>query len=260
MEILLNPESPVGVLMEVESGFTGVDEIYSTGEDLEPGTNDETDDELRLRIAGRWTEIADSATVQSYINFAKNSSEIVIDANAFKGTGPTDVTIIVSGSPGSRDLSASIGINAETDDNFAPNYTVDGTPGGTPCPVGNAIHDYIRARAPLTDIIDVRSVQEVPTSLEVDISIEDGFASATVKDNLETRLRAFFIVERTVEDVVTLKVGEALKWSELNRVITGTDGVDEYKFIAPAALVNQINITTDPDKVLSLGVITIGDL
>lgn len=116
------------VEFEIESGLSGVDEVESTGEDVTPGTNAETDAELRERLKTRWAILATGATRQAYIEFAKEASNQVYDANVTEnqpGGNPVDVEVAVSGPPGSRALI--IGKNASTN-NFDPDYTSDGLP------------------------------------------------------------------------------------------------------------------------------------
>lgn len=336
MEDLLGV-SGQAVTMTIETGLSGVDTVKSTGEDLKPGTDNETDIDFSVRIIGRWAELARGATKLSYINFAKNSSERVFDANVEDvRINPTDVTIVLSGPPGSRSLSLNIGVNAESSDNFNPDYTTDGfktkqagTHDGAPnaailtdttasfivsgveigdliknltdgsqatitavgattitgvlsggteddwdvsdayeidravgptnpsLKLGNDIHDFIREKAPLTDFIFLKSVTEVAQNLDVDISVLDGFDLATVQTSVTTRLRALFVVEKTVLDVTILKVGEDLLFSSLCKIVANTSGVKNFTFNTPAA---GVDISVDDDKVLGLGTITVGEI
>jgi len=245
------------ITMEIESGLSGVDTVKSTDEDLEPGTDTETDEQLRVRLKSRWAELATGSTKESYINFAKNSSAKVVGANVTdeRINGPTGVQVVVAGPPGSAVLA--VGINEETEDNFRPNYTSDGTSTGDPRALGNTVHDYIRERNPLTDILFVKSVVEQSQNIDVDLLIEDGFVVADVKAIVDTRISAFFTVQKTVTDVTPLEVGEDLLHSVLNAVIKNTDGVADVSFNTPAA---GVNVSVDADKILTQGTITIGDI
>ncbi len=259
MELLLG-KAEQEVEVEIESGFTGVDNVFSTGFDLIAGSDIETDDELRLRIKGRWQELARGATKNSYINFAKNSSPTVFDANVYGGTGETDVEIVVSGVAGSRDLTDQIGQKVFPTNNFDSLYTDNGTPSGIPRPLGIKIHQYIRDRAPLTDFIIIKSVTEQSQDLEVDIWLEDGFDfEVDIKPLLQKRLRALFLVEKTVKDVEIMNVGERLLLSKLNGIMDRTAGVKDYTWQTPDPATNDGNIEIDPDKVFSLGTITINE-
>ncbi len=242
--------------MEIESGLSGVDEITSTGQDSFAGTDAETDEELRERIIGRWAELARGATRLAYINFAKDADPRVADANAFKGTAATDVRIILSGEAGNRDLSALIGIKVFPLDNFDSLYTDDGLITGDERPFGIAIHEYIRDRAPLTDFIFLESVVEVPTDIDVDILVADGFDEDDTKDLLETRETALFILDTTIKDVDPLEVGEKLRFSEITRILNDTPGIEDFTVNDPS----QAGVTPDPNEALSLGTITVGDL
>lgn len=244
------------ITMEIEAGLSGVDEVLSTGDDLNPGTDDETDDQLRARIIARWSELALGATRLSYINFAKQADAKVVQANAFKGAGPTDVNIIISGTPGDRDLSDAIGIKVYPDDNFDSLYTSDGTPGGDERILGITVHQYIRDRAPLTDFIVLSSVTEVPTNITIQIAAADGYVYAELADLVETRLRALFLVEKSVTDVIPLNVGQALRFSEITRILNETPGMDDFIIDTPS----QAGISCNQDQALSLGVITISEL
>jgi len=248
------------VTMEIESGLTGVDGVESTGEDAEPGTNAETDAELRARLKERWAVLATGATRAAYIGFAKDSHASVYDANISgdqPGGHPTDVEVVVSGPPGNRALD--IGIKVYPADNFNSLYTDDGTPGGDQT-IGTDIHEYIRARAPLTDYVYLKTVTETSQNLTLEIKVLDGFEFATVQADLETRLQALFLIERDVEDVTPLKVGEDLLFSVLTRICTDTAGFKDFKFTVPDPGVNDGNIDVDLDEVLTKGTITITEM
>lgn len=254
IENLLDVET---VTFEIESGLSGVDDIVSNGSELIPGTDDETDEDLIERIIGRWSELAAGSTRQAYKNFAKNSSPQVYDANVTddqKGE-PTGVELAVSGPPGSRALP--IGINAEAADNFDPNYTSDGTALGDPRPLGNTVHDYVRTRAPLTDIIFLKTVDETAQNMEVNILVSDGFDEDEVKADVKSRLNALFLPISGVTDVKVLEVGEDLLDSRKNKVIGDTPGVADYTFITPAP---GVNVSVASDETLIDGVITVGDI
>jgi len=260
MELLLGRDGQE-VAMEIESGFTGVDSVTSTGDDLVAGTNDEEDPELRQRIYGQWNALARGATKSAYEQFAINSSPTIFDANAYKGTQDTDVKIVLSGVAGSRDVTSQIGIKVNTTDNFDSLYTDDGLIGGVPRPLGIAVHEYIRSRCPLTDIIFLSSVTEQAQNIDVDITVLDGFDFETeVKPNLLTRLRALFLPERTVKDVEIMKVGEDLLFSKLTKIINSTAGIADFAFNTPDAGVNDGNTTITDEKVFTLGTITIGKI
>ena len=260
MELLLGrPEEEVE--MEIETGFTGVDNVYSTGDDLVAGTDDETDVELRERIAGQWKALARGATKEAYEQFAINSSPTIFDANVFKGTGATDVKIVLSGVAGSRDIADQIGIKVDTSNNFDSLYTDDGTLTGIPRPLGITCHEYIRSRAPLTDIIFLESVTEQKQDIEVNVKVADGFDFETeVKPELQKRLRALFLVEKSVKDVQIVRVGEDLLFSKVTKIVNNTAGVADWVFVTPDPATNDGNIDIDDDKVFSLGAITIGEI
>jgi uncharacterized phage protein gp47/JayE len=242
--------------MEIEAGLSGVDEVTSTGEDSFSGTDAETDDELRERIIGQWSKLSQGATRLAYINFAKDADPRIEDANAFKGTQATDVRIVLSGPAGNRDLSALIGIKVDPNDNFDNRYTDDGTPGGDARPFGEDVHKYIRDRAPLTDFIILESVTEVPTDIDVDISVPDGYEADDVKALVESRLTALFVLDKTIEDVDPLEVGEKLKFSKITDILNDTPGVDDFLINDPT----QAGVTPNPEEALTLGTITVGDL
>jgi uncharacterized phage protein gp47/JayE len=244
------------ITMEIEAGLSGVDAVLSTGDDMDPGTDAETDEQLRARIIARWSELALGATRLSYINFAKGADPKIVQANAFKGAGPTDVRIILSGSPGDRDLSGAIGLKVYPDDNFDSLYTDDGTPGGDERALGITVHQYVRDRAPLTDFIILSSVTEIPSNITVRISPADGYVYADLEDLVETRLRALFLVEKSVTDVTPLDVGQALRFSEITRILNETPGIEDFKIDTP----DQNGIPCNADQALSLGVITITEL
>lgn len=261
MELLLQrPDEEIQ--MEIETGFTGVDEVYSTGSDIVAGTDSETDVELRERILGQWLALARGATKGAYRQFAINSSPTIFDANVYKGTGgATDVEIVLSGVAGSRDVSDQLGIKVDASDNFDSLYTDDGTATGIPMILGITVHEYIRKRAPLTDFIILKSVTEQSQNIEMNVKVAEGFDFKTeVKPLLETRLRALFLPEKTVNDVEIVKVGEDLLFSKVTKVVNNTAGVADWVFVTPDPSVNDGNIEIDDDKVFSYGTITIGEL
>lgn len=256
MEELLE-RSGEKIEMEIESGLFGVDDgVTSTGEDLLAGTDRETDEELRERIVGRWAEVALGATRLSYINFAKNSSPRIDDVNAYKGTNATDVKIVLSGHAGNRNLSNAIGIKVYPDDNFDTLYTDDGLVTGTVKPLGVTVHEYIRERAPLTDFIILLNVVEVPTNIDVDITVSEGFVVADVISLVEDRLTALFILDTTIDDVTALEVGEKLMFSEITRILNDTEGVGDFYINDPT----QAGVAPNNNEALSVGVITVGEL
>lgn len=244
------------ITMEIESGLSGVDDVKSTGEDSFLGTDAETDAELRERIVGRWAELARGATRLAYINFAKDADPKVEDANAFKGTAATDVRIILSGSAGNRDLSTLIGIKVDPLDNFDTLYTDDGLITGNVTPFGVDVHTFIRDRAPLTDFIFLESVVEVPTSIDVDIAIAEGFDKTITKALVSTRLTALFVLDTTIADVDPLEVGEKLRFSKITDILNDTPGVDDFFINTPG----QAGVTPQPEEALTLGTVTVGDL
>lgn len=259
IELLLNRKGEE-VEFGIESGFTGVDHVFTNGEDLIAGTDDETDADLKIRIANRWKELARGSTREAYMNFARTSSPAVFDANVYHGILPTDVIIVLSGVAGSRDLTEQIGVKVDDNDNFDSLYTDDGTAGGIPRILGITVHDYIRARAPMTDFIFLKSVSEVAYDVELSISVLDGFEFETVKVELLKRLRALFLVEKSVKDVEIMKVGEALLFSKLTKLLAGTGGVKDFKFVSPNPATNHGDTTIDEDKVFSMGQITIAEI
>jgi len=256
IEVLLGRDGEE-VEFEIDSGFTGVDEVVSNGEDLVPGADEEVDAELRIRIANRWKELARGSTRDAYINFARSSSPAVYDANAYKGDLETDVKIVLSGPPGSRNLANAIGVKVYPNDNFDSLYTDDGTAGGIPALVGIQAHEYIRARAPLTDMIYLFSVEEVAFNIAVEVKVIEGFVFDDVKLDLLKRLRALFLVERTVDDVEIMKVGEELLLSRLNKIAANTDGIADFTFTTPDPGTNDGDTDLDDDQVFSIGTITI---
>jgi uncharacterized phage protein gp47/JayE len=253
IELLLDQAT---VVFEIESGLTGVDEVESTGQDLVPGINDETDDELRARLLTRWAELAAGATREAYRQFAINSSDSVYDANVSDtkpGGQPTDVQVVLSGPPGSRALT--LGTKVDAANNFDPLYTDDGLVTGNST-IATTIHEYIRERMPLTDFLYLTTVTETPQDLEVNIVLADGFEETVTKDLVEQRLQALFIVEQDVTDVTVLAVGEDLLFSELTRIMNNTPGVADWDWITPAP---GADIAVALDEVLTLGTITVGD-
>jgi uncharacterized phage protein gp47/JayE len=224
------------VAMEIEAGFSGVDEIESTGEDLVPGVDDETDLALRERIKTRWNELAAGSNWQAYINFAKESSPAVYDANiGDQQNSPTEVQVIVSGPPGSRELA--IGTN-ESSDNFDPDYTEE---------LGNTIHTYIRAKMPQTDILVLGSVEEVETGIVLAVSAKDGYLIADVIQSVIDRINALGIKQNDYPSILPMEVGEDLLFSRLCLIVGETEGVADFEFDTPAA---GVNITCDTDQVL----------
>ncbi len=254
-ELLGRPDEEIE--MEIESGLSGVDEITSTGEDSFSGTDLETDAELRERIIGRWAELALGATRSSYINFAKSADPKVQDANAFKGTGATDVRIVLSGPAGNRSLATELGQKVYPLQNFDSLYTDDGLVTGTPAVMGIAVHEYIRERAPLTDFIILESVTEVPTDIDVDIEVEDGFDKAITKASAASRLTALFVLDTTITDVDALEVAEKLTFAKIGEILNHTPGVKlNYVINTPS----QAGVTPGENEALTLGTITVGDL
>lgn len=244
---------------EIESGLTGVDSVESTGQDLVPGINDETDDELRVRLLNRWAELAAGATAEAYRQFAIQSSDSVYDAKVSgdqPGGGATDVEVVVSGPPGSRALT--LGTKVTPANNFDSLYTDTGLVGGNPT-IAVEIHEYIRERMPLTDFLYLRSVTETVQAITVNIVLADGYVETTTKALVEQRIQALFVVEREVTDVQVLNVGENLLLSTLNKIMNDTPGVADYVFTTPNPAVNDGDINVDDDEVLTLGVITVGD-
>lgn len=245
---------------EADSGFTGVDHILSTGEDYSAGTDLETDKDFRTRILNRWKELARGSTRDAYRNFARSSSPVIFDANPYKGTGATDVNIVLSGVPGSRNISSMLGIKVNPNDNFDSLYTDDGTSGGLPMVLGITVHEYIRARAPLTDIIYLSSVESEQFNAEIKITVIDGFVFEAVKQELLKRFRALFLVEKSVKDVETIKVGETLLFSRLSRLVANTAGVADFHFISPDPNVNFGDTIIAENKVFTMGTISIEEI
>jgi len=247
------------VEFEIESGLTGVDEVESTGEDLVPGINAETDAELRTRLLNRWAELAAGATREAYRQFAIASHSSVYDANVSgdqPGGNPTDVEVILSGPPGSRALT--LGIKVDTSNNFDNLYTDDGLITGNPT-IATDIHEYIRDRMPLTDFLYLATVTETAQNIDVDIVVADGYVVADVKALVEKRIQALFLVEQDVTDVTPLAVGEDLLFSTLTRIMNDTPGVEDYAFNTPDPGTNDGDIQVDDDEVLVKGTITVGD-
>jgi uncharacterized phage protein gp47/JayE len=211
------------VAMEIESGFSGVDEIESTGEDLVPGVDDETDLDLRERIKTRWNELAAGSNRQAYINFAKESSTAVFDANIGDEKNiPTEVQVILSGPPGSRELN--IGTN-ESADNFDPDYTED---------LGNTIHAYIRARMPLTDYLVLASVTEQDEAIALTVKAKDGYDIDSVIADVIERINALGIKQKEYPSILPMEVGEDLLFSRLCLIVGETEGVSDFDFSYPA--------------------------
>lgn len=255
MEDLLGVEGQA-VEMIIESGFSGVDLVESTGSDLLAGTETETDSDLRARTISRWAEIARGATRAAYINFAKDADPRVDSANAFKGTGATDVKIVLGGPPGAREVTDLIGQKVYPSQNFDSLYTTNGAVDGDPCPYSIGIHEYIRERAPLTDFIYLESATETPVDIDVDIQAEDGYDIVALKTLVETRLRALFRIEQGVTDVTPLEVGEALKFSTITKILNETPGVYDFIINTP----DQSGYAANDLVAYTDGTITVGEI
>jgi uncharacterized phage protein gp47/JayE len=253
METLLDVDY---VEMTIEQGFDNIDLVMSNGNDLLAGAEIESDEELRERTISRWAEIARGATRKAYINFAKDADPRVDSANAFKGTGATDVKIVLGGPPGARSVLSQLGIKVYSDNNFDSLYTVEGTAEGTACPLSIAVHEYIRERAPLTDFIYLESATETEVDIDVDIQAAEGFDIEELKTLVTTRLRALFRIEEGVSDVAPLEVGEALKFSTITRILNDTPGVYDFIINTPdqnGYAANDLVAYTD-------GTITVGEI
>lgn len=253
MEELLGVEKAE---MIIESGFSGIDTVETTGSDLLAGSETETDTDLRERTISRWAEIARGATRAAYINFAKDADPRVDSANAFKGTGATDVKIVLGGPPGARSVLADIGTKVYPTQNFNSLYTTDGTAGGTPCPFSIAIHEYIRERAPLTDFIYLESATETGVDIDVDIEADVGYDIDDLLILVETRLRALFRIEQGVTDVYPLEVGEALKFSTITRILNDTPGLKDFRINTP----DQNGYAANDLVAYSEGTLTVGEI
>ncbi len=256
------------VTMEIESGLAGVDGVppveSKDSVEIIPGTDLESDANLLIRILGQWTKLAAGSTESSYINFALESSPTVESASALASGGsgaPTQVTVTVAGGPGSRVLP--VGINVEQINNFAPNYTDDGLITGTVTPLGNEIHAFIRERIPVTDILILKSVTEVFTTLGVSVLAADGFDKTDLKALVQKRIFALFIPQAGVDDVQVLNVAEPILNSRLTKILNNTDGVEDFTITDPAAGGDKILPAPANEKVFNvtgIGDITVVDL
>ena len=154
------------------------------------GTDDESDDELRGRIAQSYLNTPNGANAEYYINLAKSVDGIKSATVASSSAG--SITVCVGG------------------EGDVPSNTAYQT-----------AHDILNAGRPFGISLSVTRPELVTVNVTAQIDVKDGFTANEVIANAQITMTNFF---------KKLGVGEDVKLAALGKALYETSGVDNYEF------------------------------
>ena len=154
------------------------------------GTDDESDDELRGRIAQSYLNTPNGANAEYYINLAKSVDGIKSATVASSSAG--SITVCIGG------------------EGDVPSNTAYQT-----------AHDILNAGRPFGINLSVTRPELVTVNVTAEIDVKDGFTANEVIANAQITMTNFF---------KKLGVGEDVKLAALGKALYETSGVDNYEF------------------------------
>lgn len=169
----------VGITIENSSRFFG-------------GTDDESDEELRQRIADAYRFIANGANEKYYQTVAESVTD-VYSAYVYAGTPSTRTINVIIGGKGSACSAATVSR------------------------VSQALEEKKCAGVE----INVTAATLVGYPVSVQIAVKDGYQPGTVKANVSQAIAEYFHTMRVHQDVLVAEIG---------RAILNVDGVKNYTF------------------------------
>lgn len=171
----------VGLSIDNSTSFTG-------------GTDDESDESLRERIAESWRISPDGANA-AYLEEIAESVEGIASAHAVKASNSPGYVLVTLGGRGTAPTQEAM----------------------------SAATQALEQAKVLGTVLVVEPTALSTVNVNVSITPEDGFTFAQAKTNAEATIREFFL---------SLSVSQGLKLSELGKALLETDGVDNYAFVS----------------------------
>ncbi|MDI3480781.1 MAG: hypothetical protein PWQ97_436 [Tepidanaerobacteraceae bacterium] len=169
------------------------------------GTDTEDDESLRQRYFLKWSELAQGATDESYISWAKSVSgvqDVTVDSNFPRGQGTVDV--IITGPTG------------------APSQELI-----------NEVQNVINKKKPNIANVLVKGPDMVSTEISVEAFIPSLYMNENeIKNEIKTRLNAIFGLA-TYNGVSKLGIGQSLYISALIATCMMVNGVYKVNVISP---------------------------
>ena len=181
-----------GTITVIVTPVLGIGSVYNSGV-FTDGADEESDEELRLRVIDSYISLTNGANAAYYKGIAMSVDGVYSASVVGRGRGDGTVDVYISA----------------RGDTVSPS-------------VKSAVQVLMNEGRELNTDVLVRDPEEVDVSLYIRISVEPGYAFAAVSEQVRT----------AVTDYINgLGIGAGVKLSKVGEVIYHVKGVADYRFV-----------------------------